>query len=553
MLRSLFFLLIISFRLTCFAQEYTTYTDEVNKKFWYDKDGRPLVKSTVLNSKDNSNNEPRGITVGSSKEGLSYQSIKSDPKSSSLNSEKEINLSVINYNERKVFKISDWQKETQKNKSIERQELKIGFKLSKEHIDILGTSPLNFSFLLDKKQKESWPKFELTFTRVKNEIIIKLQTYESHGYYDHCTYKSKIEGVDYKKYVLTINLGNQKTQFGFKLTDFGNLNQDTCICQEQIKDDPLYDKFLAIEKTSIVSIDISFEGIKKNLDPIRNFYIFDKSEYRDNYNRAKSKRKAIIIANNYENNKYVKKLDEFPLKDARDVIKKLKSGVNNKLWEIDSSFNLMKNDLQMKFKDKSFLDGYDTLFIYYAGHGVSTNILADNGEKKWEDYWVPPDFSVDLNSFLREDKDSLTQDELKQVTNQLYSISDVLKSLYEGYKKIYPEEYIRDNVKIMVLSDACREDISSSKRALYKPPSTASEIGFDYMVYPVVAEGKFADNLNSWTQKYFINYHDTKFYYTNPFSNLPRQGASVVPYQNCPSNKNKPAITDPFMGIVLLK
>jgi hypothetical protein len=173
-----------------------------------------------------------------------------------------------------------------------------------------------------------------------------------------------------------------------------------------------------------------------------------------------------------------------------------------------------------------------------------------DGNENWVDYWVPNDINIDINQFLSK-RDSLKPNQLEPILNQLYSINEVLADLYRSYSKIYSAEMIKERVKVMVLSDACREDISQHRGLKEKKINSPRKIGFDYMVFPVVAEGKYTDNSNSWTQKYMINYNQD-FYKINPFQGLPREGYSVEPWYDYPSNENPPVL-QPFMSVFLLK
>jgi hypothetical protein len=550
MLRFIIFVLISFISFDFLSQENPVFTTEEYKDYWFDKSGKPLFNKQNLQNGTNQSVQQRGVNSTPNPN----PSNQPDPKNNVNN--QEITLNKISYNSERKFKVANWLDKEKKDFKIEKQVHKIVFTISEDDFEVLQTSPLVFEFVLDQRIKNAlFEKFVIQITKEKHEIKTELSYVKTDGEKDIAgEYLISTDTKPKKvKYFLTFSMGftqkDVRTPFDVRIESYvDNEPRDvSSILHKVFLADKNEIAQLDISKTKINEIIVKYEGDKKDVKPIT-VKIEDESTYK-NLQPTKSKRKAIIIANSYENNKNISSLGSHPLKDGRDVSNMLQSASRMDLWQIDTNFNMSKNELRKKFMESSYLDGYDTLFIYYAGHGVSTNIVKD-GNENWVDYWVPSDINIDINQFLSK-KDSLKPNQLDPILSQLYSINEVLSDIYRCYSKIYPAEMIRDRVKVMVLSDACREDISQHRGMKEKQLNSPKEIGFDYMVFPVVAEGKFTDNANSWTQKYLINYNQ-EFYKNNPFAGLPKEGYSVKPWFDYPSNNYGPKL-EPFMSIFLLK
>jgi hypothetical protein len=431
--------------------------------------------------------------------------------------------------------------------------------LPDEYRDILPKRPeesenaLSFKFILDESKQQFGSAIEVRFTYEKE--ILRLHLYridESGGLVPLPAPK-----VEDKLNVEWPENSEAQIQFSVILDPYLNFKfSDEAIPLNKILS---FDQNCKIGVTSINKIIATSEGNKKStVGPIKDWYVYDISEHHPPL--ITQKRKAIIIANDYKDHKNISPLGEYPLADARGVIKKL--SLNPPLWQIDSCFNLTKDELRNKIKNRAYLEGYDTLFIYYAGHGLS---YLDKTEKdrKWKDYWVPNDFDDDMKIFksgtpFEEETlnniDSVLQK--KKINDALYGVDQLLKDLQDNYENIHfnNRQHIEKKVKVMIVSDACREEISFRGLINQEPRSRDTlNVPFEYFFFATVPEGGKASNQKSWTQKYFIENEEL---HNTPIESLPKVGENYPTVVHIIKSKGKERdeiYQNPFTKIFLMK
>ncbi len=542
MLRYLFLSLFIIYKLASFSQSDPVYTDDEYKDYWFDINGRPLLKEeNYQNDKGQNlkNNQQRTITNIPNQN----SSNKTDPKNQISGNSQQITLEKINYNSSRKFKVSNWIVEKRNSFEMENQVQEISLKIPQEDFDILQSSPLILEFILDQKEKRArFVKFQILFKKSKNDIKIECWFFDRDGEHQEGEFYSNFEGKEYLKYKLFIGLGykdenNKKVLFNINLKESYKNDKiiDTTLLYREFLDDENILGLLDVGITKINEIVVKFDGDKKNVKAIDQFIISDKSKYRKIQNN-KSKRKAIIIANDYTGSNL--DLNGYPTSDANELsnIISAKDG----LWNIQKLYNKSKDSLKNYFSNADNFSNFDTLFIFYAGHGLSTNFGKED-EKIWKDYWVPNDFREDF------DKISKSEESMKPVLNKLYSISDLLADINSSYLKTITSEEAMNKIKVIILSDACREDIT--KRGLIRNEQvnrSANDIKFDFLFLPVVAPGQLESNKRSWTK---LNLIETLDYRNRSFSGLP-EIQNATPWTNTMRNGKD---SKPFHEIYLLK
>jgi hypothetical protein len=547
MKQQLFFIFVLLlYTIQSFCQDDKDITRKDCAKFWLDKNDKPLINpNSFSNAGGNTQNNSlpdRGL--------FATKEVAGGDKPKELNED----LHDFEYNVIRQFDVLKYMDEKYPNHTKQKQGFSVSFHLPEEYRDILpkkldksATSGLSFKFILDQSKQQYCRAIEVRFTYEKEILRLHIDRIDVDGT-NISLHDSKAEDIEDKLNIKwPENTSRLPIDFSLNLdsTNFDFLINDVSIPLQKEKP---FKRSVNTKCTSINKIIATSEGLKKStVGPIKEWYVFDESLYRP-LTRKNQRRKAIIIANNYNDHKYISPLEEYPINDARGVFKKL--DLDPKLWERDTLFNLSEQQLRNKIRNSAYLEGYDTLFIYYAGHGVSYLDQSDKDAKVWKDYWVPNDFDDSLSS------ESLQNKDLKFYNETFYGVHELLEDLRYNYENIYfnNRERIEKTVKVMIISDACRENFSHRGLInLERNSRDALNVPFEYFFFPAVPEGGRAANKKSWTQKYFINNEELQ---NTPIESLPKVGENYPTVLHMIKSKGKESdeiYQNPFTKIFLMK
>ena len=554
-------------------------------KHWYN-----TSNNSKLIAVEKPNFTPPSISNENSRSAQNTNGKNPNPQSNNNEkTKKAISLGKIAYNTSRKFDLIKFI--TGQKLTIDKQQaFDIQFNLKANNLKALEKSPFTIEFDLDREngQKE-FKSFQIVFKYLDKENLNIIFTINPSNSDDD---KVEIEKkVSTKKVIedgsiqinLTTTLSKKEPYFTNVITTQHNEDSDSIILTSAQISSNKKIKVITLIKTKIKAIKMIYGGDEKSMPDISIQAIEDNSIYANDSKKTKPTRKALIIANfNYPKEDDFISLGTHPREDALGVKAILEKEDNLYRWETDTLFNLSKNDLQKKLLEGAYTRGFDTLFVYYAGHG-----LSNNQKEKYQDYWVPDDVNLDNETLkkasekLKKSKKELEEKLKKKIINEdkynkdsdsinsnynaisiefynknLYNIKDVLRDLYTAalHNNNNDEEGTKQKLKILMISDACRAEIQEDRGVKFTRENEEDVLGlgFDYYIWPVVAIGDKTPNVNSWTQQHFIKQHEADdYYYKNSFGSLPHI-EHVNPIQNIRAN-NDGVIKNPINEIKLLK
>jgi hypothetical protein len=516
------------------------------KEFWFDKNGRPLIElENALNGPNRTEMENQNRSISNLNNSANNNRNNGNQNSGNNNqnnsSENSIDptyiLTTLFSNSSRTFKLLDYKiKNYGLSSRYTKQSIKVSLRFKKNIIEILKKNPLKFDFALDQSNNNPYNKCEVIFTNENKKLAIEFILFKNGKGFLREKKEINLEEDPQdngKKIILKINLANKENAFLVNIYEDNIENIPHSLTSSDIDEEIKEDNYLSIENTQINQIFINFEGDDKSKIGL------DCKIYEDSKCSVKkiSRRKAILIANDYSESDNLN-LDGHPTGDADELAKIMAS--TDRLWDIQKLYNKSKDSLKNYFLNVDNFSNFDTLFIFYAGHGVSGNFGKDD-EKIWKDYWVPNDFKEGLGIF----NNSKSEESLNNILNKLYSINELLIDVNNVYHKLINDEKRFKDVKLVIISDACRDDITRT-RTLIPPNRKTNEVKFDFLFLPVVAPGDVASNKNSWTRKNLIE--STEFR-KRSFAGLP-EIKDATPWDNTDRNGTD---TKPFTEIYLLK
>lgn len=516
------------------------------KEFWFDKNGRPLIE--LENSSNGPNrtameNQNRSISNLNNSENNNRNNGNQNSSNDNQNNSSENSidptdvLTTLFSNSSRTFKLLDYKiKNYGPSSRYTKQSIKVSLRFKKNIIDILKKNPLKFDFALDQSNNNPYNKCEVIFTNENKKLAIEFILFKNGK--DFLREKKEInleeDPLDNgKKIILKINLANKENAFSVNIYEDNSDKVPHSLTSSDIDEEIKEDNYLSIENTQINQIFINFEGDDKSKIGL------DCKIYEDSKCSVKkiSRRKAILIANDYKENNL--NLEGIPTRDADELAKIIAS--NDRLWNIQKLYNKSKDSLRKYFLNLDNFSNFDTLFIFYAGHGVSTN-FGEAENKIWKDYWVPNDFNEKIEII----DNSKTEESIKPILDKLYGIEELLNDINNVFKNLITTKEGFEKIKVVLISDACRQDIT--KRALL-PNSVnrnKNDVQYDFYFIPVVAKGDLESNRSSWTKKYLIDSPDFR---NSSFAGLPEL-ENATPWTNTMRNGLD---TKPFSSIYLLK
>ena len=539
---------------------------------------------------EKANPTPPSISNENSRSAQNPNEKKTNPQSI-LNekTKKSISLEKIAYNTSRKFDLITWIKE-EKLELGKKQSIDIQFNLKAVNLKALEKSPFTIEFELDKDKQKEFNSFQIDFEYVDKEnlkirfTINPLNIDDDKVQMNQNISTKKVMEDGSLQITLTTTLSKQAPYFTNLIRTEHKEDSDSIpLSNIQITNNKKI-KGINLNQTKIKSIRLKYEGVEKSMPDISILAIEDNSIYdAQAFKKTNPTRKAIIIANyNYLQEDEFPSLGTHPREDALGVKAILEKEDNLYRWETDTLFNLSKNDLRKILLDGAYTRGFDTLFVYYAGHG-----LSNNQESEYQDYWVPDSVNLDKKvlekavdkkrEILKELDDKFSNKKIYQTqyhqsldsiykkyneisiefyNKNLYNIKDVLKDLYTAalHENNNDVEGTNQKLKILMISDACREVVDDKRGGKIKRRNNDNDsiFEFDYWIWPVVEIGNKTPNEHSWTQRYFIKAQEDEKYYNNySFGSIPHL-EYVKPIINQRVGKDK-MVKNPINEIKLLK